>query len=713
MASTLDVVLPDGSRRTSKQILEPWLKREESGRKARRPFERDWMMNAAFSQGHQWAVYSRREHRVLEEDPRRKAEGRSMETADVLTQYVWTAIGKLAADDFRPQLLAEYGSKELAERYAEAANKAYSWGWDEEWKGDEALLDLLLTLATFGTGAIRCRYDRTRGDLVGDVPHAPEGGYQYTDPETGRPQSFEEGKPILDPAAARAHVADRKYYGEQIDLRQIREGAVTWEVLSPWNLLVPPAVEHAKDFPWEIVVRPVALEDLKEMYGDRADGVKSDAVEAMTVLGLNTPTNPSGRDSLSAAAPESSAKLEDHALLYTGYAKPSRDFPKGLQVCWAGDDTLLDITPKLPLQDSPWGPRSGLTYFHYWRVKQRFWGRSLYDAGRGPQRTRNKRISQIDEIINRGLPKIFIEEGSINLDELTGSPLETVPVKQGAPLPRPDGGIAPGEWMKADVELQDMNIQKALGINDIGLGNAPAGVSAYSAMALMTENDATKMDPIAKGFKTGIADVGRDSMESMKNWPDGKKLMIVGEEDELEKFVFQRQMIPAGYMLKQAKGGTLPRSQAAEIQKIADLWNAAAVSGAVGRNPAAWLRWYKKSLDAGKAQDLPEMDLSDEQRHKAALENVVMVRTGQVLPVAPYDDAQVHDEEHREMELKLSEAAALGDQEAAQRLPVIQQHRELQAQQAQQNAAQNAPLQQQAPAPGGPAGVPPQPGVRV
>jgi hypothetical protein len=148
-------------------------------------------------------------------------------------------------------------------------------------------------------------------------------------------------------------------------------------------------------------------------------------------------------------------------------------------------------------------------------------------------------------------------------------------------------------------------------------------------------------------------------------------------------------------MVKPAKGGTLPRSQAAEIQKIADLWNAAAVSGAVGRNPAAWLRWYKQSLDAGKAQDLPEMDLSDEQRHKAALENVVMVRTGQVLPVAPFDDAVVHDEEHREIELRLSEAAALGDEHAVQVLPIIQQHRELHVQQAQQNAAQNAPLQQQ------------------
>jgi hypothetical protein len=100
-----------------------------------------------------------------------------------------------------------------------------------------------------------------------------------------------------------------------------------------------------------------------------------------------------------------------------------RDFPKGQQIVWAGDDTLLDVSTAAPAtRTQPWGPRSGITYFHYWRVKQRFFSRSLYDAGRGPQRTRNKRISQIDEIIDRGLPKVFVEEGSIDEDELTGTP---------------------------------------------------------------------------------------------------------------------------------------------------------------------------------------------------------------------------------------------------------------------------------------------------
>src|SRR5437868_5526932 len=117
MAAALDVTLPDGSRQTSDAILQPWLDRAKQARKARRPLEAQWMTNQAFAAGRQWAVYMPREHRVLD-DPRRKQYGRSMQVSDVLTQYVWTAIGKLAADDFRPQLLFERSDEE-AEMYAE------------------------------------------------------------------------------------------------------------------------------------------------------------------------------------------------------------------------------------------------------------------------------------------------------------------------------------------------------------------------------------------------------------------------------------------------------------------------------------------------------------------------------------------------------------------------------------------------------------------
>lgn len=663
-ASTLEVTLPDGSRRTGDALLSPWTDRATQARKARRPYEAQWMTNQAFAAGKQWVVYQPREHRVLE-DPKRKRQGRSMQTADVLTQYLWTAIGKLAADDFRPQLLFTNDNRER-ELYAQQANLAFGWGWDEEWQGDEILLDMLLTLAVFGTGAIRCRYDRQRGAMLGDVPHV-------------------DGKPITDPEQARRHVAEAKYYGDQIDLRPLREGAVTWEVLSPWNLLPQPGVEHERDFTWEIIVRPVAIETLKETYGARADGVQAQDIEAMSLLGLKELPTISSSPQLG----DSSARLKDHALVYTGYQKPNADFPKGQKVVWAGDDHLLDATAQLPYQEQPYGPRSGISYFRYWPVKQRFFGRALIEPGIGPQRRRNKRSSQMDEIIDRGMPSVYAEEGSIDPDTLTGNPVELRELKPGSSKPMIDPGIGPGSHFTADIELADADIQKGLGINEIGLGNAPTGVSAYSAMALISENDAKKLDPIMQRFKLAVSDVARDTFEAMRNWPDGKQLLIAGEDDTLQAVTFERAMLPACYYVRPAKGGTLPRSQASEIQKIADLWNAAVVGGVVAQDPVAWIEWYKQSLDAGKVEELPKTDAGATQQHKAALENIVMVRTHQVLPVAPYDDAQIHVAEHEDEQEQLQQAADLGDKDAAAAIGVIEQHKQLHLQQAQQNAQQN------------------------
>ena len=671
--STYEVTLPSGQKQDADDILGPWKKRRDAARRARRPFEQHWLENQAFAAGYQHVRFSPRDHRAIDIAPMLAARGRSDAKADVLTQYIWTAIGKFAKDDFRPQLLFQHDDAE-GEDYGEGANKAFGWGWDEEWDGDETLLNILLTLATFGTGAVRCRYDKTRGPLVGELPHPAENyTHRFTD-DNGNPQQqmYPAGKPIMDETAARAFVAESRYYGENVNLKAVREGAIVWELLSPWNLLPPPAIEYDRDFPWHLIVRPVHVDQLQTMYGDRAAEVKADELEAMNVLGLKTIQNvdpetgyPGGSD----------AKLEDHALVYTGYEMPCPKYPKGATIVFTQDGHLLDYEQALPYNEQPHGPRPGLTYFHYWKVKQRFWGRGLYDAGKGPQRIRNKRLAQQDEYIDRSIPKVYVEEGTI-AEVPTGLMLEQVTLGQGATKPLIDNGPGVPQHFREDIELQDVNIEKALGLHAVSLGATASASAPYARIALESENDADKLDPIAKDFKLGIADLSRDSLEAMRNWPEGKLLLIAGEDDRLEALTFSRSEIPSPFMVKPPKGSSIPRSQGAELQKINDLWQAAYQSGVVAANPAAWLEWYKDSLDQGKALPMPAQSLEQQQRHKAALENVVMVRTGQPLPVAPYDDPQSHMAEHAAETNRLSEALieAPDDQQLQAGLQALQQH---------------------------------------
>jgi len=681
------VYLPDGSRQSPDKVLREWKKRRDESLEARGPFEQQWKLNEAFAAGNQWLRTDEtgRSRRSLE-DVRStlRSQGRSVLETDVLTQYLMTAMGKLAADDFRPELVTvtEGEDRKLA---ALALNDIYGWGWEQEWKGDAACEDILLTIAVYGTEGTRCRYDRSKGLFLGEMPHPTE---DYTHGENGSQQTFQAGRPILDPGAARAYVADRQQYGEPSNLRSVREGQIAWERLTPWNILPPPGVEYPEDFPYDLIGRAVHVDTLRSAYPDKAALIREEKIEATGVLGSIAPLAPGA----------TGTQLKNHALLYSGYLRPTLNHPRGQTCIWAGD-VILGLDESLPYNQPPWGPRAGITYFRYWRVKRRFWGRALIEPGIGPQRVRNKRISQSDEVIDRGLPKTYITEGD-EPREMTGAPLELVKLKAGATKPTIDQGIGPGGWMQESIQQCDADIQQALGLHDQSVGaTAPAG-TPYAALALQAENDQTKLGPIVTSFKQGVADLVRDTIEAMHQWPPGKQLMIEGDKGALRLLVYQRAMVPDAYMVMPAKGGGVPRSQGAELQKITDLWQAALYAGAVQQNPAAWLDWYKASLDAGQAQELPAMDAQSDQQHKAALENVIMTRLLKLLPVSPTDDAQVHVGVHDQQQARLALMAELGDLEAQSASSIIEQHKQLHVQ-AMQAAQANAPQPPPIPGPGG------------
>jgi hypothetical protein len=223
-------------------------------------------------------------------------------------------------------------------------------------------------------------------------------------------------------------------------------------------------------------------------------------------------------------------------------------------------------------------------------------------------------------------------------------------------------------------------------------------VSAYSAMAMLSENDATKLDPIAQEFRLGIADVCRDTIEAMNAWPPDKQLYIAGPNNELRVQAFDKaRAIPPAFLSRPAKGAALPRSQAAEVQKIADLANYAATIGIAQQNPGGFMEWYHRSLDAGKVLPLPDIPHFDQQ-HRAQLENALMAYGAEAPPVTDFDDAQIHVQIHREAEMAAQSALVFaqrnadphGAMQAQAEIQALEQHIQQHLQMAQQNAAVNA-----------------------
>ena len=645
------------------QLAEPVKRRLQHAREARKSLEPGWHSNIAFAANKPWLKWDRFSRSlVMPPDLREK----DLYSADVITEYRTTVLGELGSDDDRPELLLRRDDAP-SEDYQGQVNRAVAYGWDQEWDGDEALSEARRLCIDLGTSAVRCRWDPATGPMLpGDVPHL-------------------DGQPVLDP---------QKQYdlfqggpNPQVAMQQMRQGKICWEPLSAFNLLVPPGVPHERYFPWECIVRPVLLSKVQEEYGAAAADLKEDT-DIGSVYGETFDSPGSGANMTLGGGRN---RLRDHVWLYTYLERPTGQFPQGRTVILAGTRLLpLKFDNRLPYQAPDGTYRSGLAYFHWWRVTGRFWSRGLVENMKDVQRGINKRRTQQNEIIDRGMPYVIVEKDSAALDR-EGTPVEFIELRKGEAPPQPVAGVAPGPWMQADVESMREDLEHATGVKSARLGENPANVNTYSQLALINENDQIKREPILVEHKRSIAQLVEDSVYDIRTyWGPQRQIQLAGDEDQIDAELFDATKIPPFFIVKVAKGSAKPRSQAAELKKIEDIWTASINAGQP--LPVSWL---KESLDAGQALDLPESP-TDDQAEKAELENHLMMQ-GQPVEVDYFDPPGTHIPLHRNAQIQ---ARLSGEQPT---FDLIEEHVQKHYLAAQANAAQIAqtapPAPQPAPAP--------------
>lgn len=642
--SELAIVQEGGRLVAADEALRDVKRKLQAARDHRKRFESTWYSNLAFAAGKHWLKWSETLHKLVAPPELR---GKELYSADVITEYRMAALGELGSDDDRPELLIARNDQ-AAEHVQRQLNKAVAWGWDNEWMGDDVLAQVNRLLVDMGTAGVRCRFDPTVGPVVREnVPHYG-----------GRPLREEEALELL---------ADGP--NPEVEMRDVRQGRIVWEALSPFNLLVPPGVPHEKDFPWECVVRPVPLDTVKAEYGDVAADLVADQ-DIVSVLGMDASTGSAGL----MPAPAQSARpdrLEDHVWLYTYYERPCPRYPDGRTIVFGSQRMKpLRIADGLPYRDASGTPCSGVVYFHWWRVSDRFWSRALLEVMKDVQRAVNKRRTQINEIIDRGLPFVIVQRNS-PAKQRRGLAVELVEIAPNEREPKVVEGVRPGDWLYHDIEAAREDLEHATGIKGPRLGENPSNVTTYAQLALLNENDQIKRQTILKERKQAIAKLVELSVYDIRTyWGSERQIALAGDEETIDQFVFDANTVPDFFVVRVAKGASKPRSQAAEIKKIEDVWQAAIASGAVMESPHDWVEWLKASLEAGQALDLPEGG-RDAHADKAELENTAL-RGGEQVPVQYYDQHDVHIPVHRELQMA---AEIEGDLELWQRVEEhVQQH---------------------------------------
>lgn len=628
----------DGNLASPQQIIQTWRERIEQAKEHRKKLEPIWLSNLAFAAGQHWLAWDPNQKKlrhISELDP--KYRDRDLYTADKINEHVQAQLGELQTDDDRPELLLAQDG-DTAEDLQKSLNEAVAYAWEHEWAADSALTQARRLCLKLGTSAIRVRFDPTKGPVTQHMVVGPDGQPVQDDQSLGH---LEQTGQLPD--------------GSLPKFQPVHEGRTTLEPLSAFHLLTPPGINHEDVFPWEVVVRPTRIEDLQELYPNVADALTEDG-DIASIIGLSTAQQ---------LGPQNKSRLRGHVWLYTCYERPCRSYPNGRTVVLASNQyTLLDVTEELPYVSPDGTPKSGIEYFHWWRLDDRFWSRSLIEPMKDPQRLINRRETQNAEIIDRGMPKVFTVEGTL-VHNPQGLPLENIELKQDAKEPNFFAGIGPGPWMYQDLEHHADNMAHASTLSALRLGENPMNVNTYSQLALLNENEAVKRSTILHEHKAAISRVVQHGVHDIRKfWPEQKQILVTGEDDRIAQQVFLKARIPDFFVVKTAKGSAAPRSQGAELKKIDTIWAAIETSGLAATNPAKYIDWFVKSLNANEALELPEVE-SDAQTDMAKFENFLMLDEGIDVEPADYDLLPAHIPEHREAQ---NQARASGDLEAYRRI---------------------------------------------
>lgn len=647
---------PDGSTVDVSSIMGEVSSRYKAAREDRRKYEGIWRLCQAFVAGRQWVGLTRgRDARVVEEPNPRK---RERHTANVLTQYYATAIGKLYDDNFMPDMLPARPDFE-AEQVTKQAEHAFRFAWDQEVEAQDVILDMLIELVSFGTVATRCTYNTQRG------PNPAE----YPVNNAGKIIPIDENNPEYQ------GLMEKMAFGEPVEWRLMREGRIEWRTYSSFNHLPPPGVVKPRDFPWVILEEPVSLDDVKAMYGSRAQDLTEQTITSLDQVGVQGD-----------AADAGVGKLKGHVMLRRMFERPTREFLNGRVVVWTGD-TFLD--EKLTLPYTVLGePKAGIVFSRYHIMPRRYWGQGLLEPGIGPQRQRNRARSQHIEMKDKNLGRVYARKGALTeANTPVGKIMELIEVKQSV-NPRTDiletQGVPPGPWIGEEKAMNDEDLEKVMGFRDLVNSESLKGVTAYAAFALQAEQEDKRVGPILARLRNDLIELSKYTACAIKQWwPTDKQIAIAGPDRQIQAMVYNGAKFPVDTYFFYPHGASVPRSPAAEIQKVFDIYDRSVSSG----RPLG-MEWLMGSLEAGQPLPFPQ-NIVELQKEKAQLENMLAAQ-GQAPVVSPLDDHQTHIAEHQ---LAVQQAILAGNPQVAQVLQAhIAEHEA--AMQSQQQMAASVPSMQ-------------------
>jgi hypothetical protein len=334
------------------------------------------------------------------------------------------------------------------------------------------------------------------------------------------------------------------------------DGDFCYENVTPFHLFVPDMMqEDIEDQPYVIQIQTRSPQWIKLNYGmDIAPNV----MESTDIL----------NDSFLNLVGAGQFK-RDSVMCYEVWVKPGNvEFmPQGGMFTIIGDKLVQYV--------------QGNPYIHqqypYIKIPHiptgRFYADSVINDLISIQREYNRSRGQITENKNRmAHDRLLSAKGSIVANKITTEPGQVVEYELGFPAPTPLPMQNMPAYVLQDLDRLLMDFEDISGQHQVSKGQAPAGVTAATAINYLQEQDETMLSTTYAGVEEAFEKIGYQTLCYVKQyWDTPRQVKVVGKDGTFNVLSFQGSDLRDNTDIRVEAGSALPTSKSAKQAFLMDM----------------------------------------------------------------------------------------------------------------------------------------------
>jgi hypothetical protein len=335
-------------------------------------------------------------------------------------------------------------------------------------------------------------------------------------------------------------------------------GDICYEQISPFHIFVPNLkLQDIEDQPMVMHAVNHDIEALEMAYGVKIEHAK-DQSEVLnesfqTAMGIDTNV----------------AKKQDKVVVIEAWIKPNKykKFPNGALLTVAGSQ-ILNLVEGWPYEHKQY------PFIHIQHIETgKFYGESTITDLIPLQREYNRTRGQIIESKNKmSKPQLAAEQGSIDASKVTSEPGQIIFYRPGFQAPQPIPLQSLPSYVLEEQDRIKMDMDEISGQHEVSRGQAPAGVTAATAIAYLQEQDDTKLSGTYDNIEEGMEKLAHQTLVFVKQfWDTPRMIKTTGQDQSFDVLTFQGSDLRDNTDIRMEAGSALPTSRAAKQAFVMDL----------------------------------------------------------------------------------------------------------------------------------------------